>query len=121
MKLTDRQKIFTRDVALLIAYAYRIGLEIVIKEALRTKEQQEIYVKQGKSQTHNSMHLNSLAVDFIIIDPAGRPLWEREHYRPLAEFWESLHRSNRAGFFWVERDADALDDPYHFEHNSTIR
>ena len=38
-------------------------VDFTITEGLRTKATQALYVKQGKSQTMNSKHLDGLAVD----------------------------------------------------------
>jgi hypothetical protein len=58
-------------------------------EVWRTKEQQDRYVKSGKSKTMQSQHLNRLAVDLnLFID--GELTWDVECYRILGEYWESL-------------------------------
>ena len=59
-----------------------------ITETLRTIEQQEIYVKEGKSETMNSRHLEneggySEALD-IKIWVNGSISWKKEHFSKVA-------------------------------------
>lgn len=99
MKLSDKQKRFTKDIAHLILYAESIGINLTFGETFRTKEQQEIYVSTGKSKTSNSQHLNRLAVDFnFFID--GELTYNKVKLEPLGKFWESIRPENEAGMFW---------------------
>ena len=47
----------------LLNYLIQNNYQIRLGEAERAQSQQEIYVKQGKSKTSNSMHLKRCAVD----------------------------------------------------------
>ena len=49
--LLKDQMLFSRYVVSLIAYAHSVGYEVTLKECLRTKEQQAMYFKNGKSKT----------------------------------------------------------------------
>jgi len=66
---------------------------------LRTKEQQEIYFNEGKSKTMNSKHLSRLAIDLNLF-VYGVYQTDKEAYKPLAEYWKTLHPDNRAGYDW---------------------
>ena len=66
MTLSKRQRLFTRLLGRLILWAYDQGYEVVLREVERTKEQQALYVKQGKSKTMNSAHIKGLAADLLV-------------------------------------------------------
>lgn len=116
MKLSEKQRIFTYNIACLIHFAYdQQGIELTFGEAYRTKEQQKIYVEQGKSQTMNSNHLNRLAVDFNFF-VNGRLTYDWEVVKPLGDYWESLHPKNRWGGDWNKNGIkDGFVDTPHFE------
>jgi hypothetical protein len=125
MTLSEKQKIFTFNIAKLITEAYRQGYELTFGEVFRTPEQQKIYFDTGRSKTMNSRHLDRLAVDFNIFkdgvllfnNPATRNA-EIQSCLPLGEYWISLNTDNVWGGDW-DRDHTTLDetfkDPYHFE------
>jgi len=56
-----------------------------ISEGMRTRDRQAQMVAEGKSQTMNSKHLGGNAVDIAIAGPDGKPKWNFEDYRPLAD------------------------------------
>lgn len=98
LTLRQRQSIFLRNVAKLIAYAFdELGVELTGGELYRTAEQQAIHVKNGLSKVKMSRHQQRLAIDLnLFID--GKYVTETEKYKPLAEYWKSLHPENRAGY-----------------------
>lgn len=114
--LSEKQRVFTLNIACLIVYAYDNGYELTFGEAYRTQSQillnffgfevikggvLGIKLQKSKktSKTLNSLHGSRLAVDFnLFID--DRYITDREKYRPLAEYWKSLHPKNRAGYDW---------------------
>jgi len=99
MTLREKQSVFLKNVANLILWAFDNGYELTGGELLRTKEQQEIYLNEGKSKTMNSQHLKKLAIDLnLFID--GKYQYDNEAYKPLAEYWKSLHPNNVAGYDW---------------------
>lgn len=99
MTLSQAQKIFTLNIAKLIIWAYDQGYELTFGEAVRTMEQQKIYLASGASKTLNSGHLKRLAVDLnLFID--GVYMTDTESYKPLAEYWKILHPKNIAGYDW---------------------
>ena len=88
MTLGDRQRKFTRMVALLIQYAYERGYELTFGEAWRTPEQAQRNAEAGTGIA-NSLHCDRLAVDFNLFKD-GEYLTQTEDHRELGEFWESI-------------------------------
>lgn len=89
MTLGAKQEIFTYCLARMIVYmADEKGYEGRLKEVLRTKEQAEIYHKQGKGIL-NSNHRNGVAAD-IYWTKDGELLWDGEAYEIAADYWKSF-------------------------------
>ena len=99
MKLSEKQQHFTRMVGILIGYAHSMNIGLTFGEAWRTKEQQEIYLKSGKSKTVDSKHLERLAVDFNVFIK-GEYRTDRASYEALGNHWKSLDSSNKWGGDW---------------------
>lgn len=117
MKLSEYQRVFTRNVGCLIEFAFNQGLELTFGEAYRTNEQQLIYYQTGKSQTMNSNHLKRLAVDFNVFKN-GNLTYDWDTYKILGDFWETLDPKNRWGGDWNKNDIkDGFIDAPHFEMN----
>ena len=113
MNLSGEQNAFLLDVAKLIEFIHNRdgGVLVTGGELFRTQEQEELYVKSGKSKTLYSNHLRRLAVDLNFIFN-GILVNDTEALRPYGEFWESLSPENRwGGNFTTISDAD------HFERN----
>jgi hypothetical protein len=67
MTLGARKKLFTRVLnEFLITVLALPGYDVVFGQVHRTPEQQEIYLKTGKSKTKNSTHLLSMAADLNV-------------------------------------------------------
>ena len=118
MSLVNEQAAFLADVAKLINYALANGFLLTGGELYRTQEQQEIYVKSGRSQTMQSNHLRRLAIDFNVFI-AGQLSYDKEKIAPLGHYWESLNAQNRWGGNF-DRDwskPDSFVDVPHFERN----
>lgn len=116
MKLSEKQRIFTRNIGCLIEFAYDQGFELTFGEAHRTQDQillnfygysvvrhEAIGIKLKKrkrtSKTLNSRHGQRLAVDFnLFVD--GEYVTDKEPYKPLADYWKTLHDDNVAGYDW---------------------
>lgn len=111
MKLSDHQQTFTANIAKLINHALVLGIDLTFGEAFRTREQQEIYFKNGKSKTMNSNHLRRLAVDFNFFIE-GKLTYKHPRITELGKYWESLHPMNR----WGGNFKNFYDAP-HFEMN----
>lgn len=109
MTIGQAQRRFTLLIAKLIVHAYENGWELTFGEAYRTKDQQVIYIQQGKSQTMNSRHLSRLAVDFNLFIN-GKYMTRSEDYEPLGTYWESLDGHCVWGGRWK-----SLADGNHFE------
>lgn len=119
MSLSDEQWAFLQDVAKLIEFAKQKGWKITGGELYRTPEQQEIYVKIGRSKTYNSYHLKRLAIDLNffkpIFDENGNIIkhkltWDYNDIKPFGDFWESLNPKNRWG-----GNFNSFKDIPHFE------
>lgn len=116
MSLSKEQQAFTRDVVKLLNKAFELGYEITLGEALRTQEQQEIYIKTGKSKTSNSMHLKKCAIDLNCFKDGVLVEVPYE----LGKYWESLSPLNRWGGSWrglVEANKSKFVDKPHFERS----
>lgn len=112
MSLVKEQSAFLLDVCKLIAHATESGWTVTGGELARTVEQQQIYVKTGRSKTMDSNHLKRLAVDLNFFR-GGSLVYDKQELAPLGDFWESLNPKNRWGGRWRFVDAP------HFErkHN----
>jgi hypothetical protein len=117
MTLREKQSLFMRNLAKLIAYAYDEleGYELTGGELMRTQDQQMLYFEglridrlrgsvklfnsTRKSKTMFSDHLKKLAIDLnVFVD--GKYRTDKEAFRPLHEFWKSLHPDNYSGYEW---------------------
>jgi hypothetical protein len=111
MSLNTEQAAFLLDVCKLIQYATEQGFMVTGGELTRTLEQQEFYVKTGRSKTMNSMHLKRCAIDLNFFKD-GKIIWSKDTISPLGQFWKSLHPKNR----WGGEFSNLVDCP-HFERN----
>ena len=93
--LSNRQQIFAKNVGKLIEFIFSKGYACTFGEAYRTKEQAEWNAAKGIG-IKNSLHCKRLAVDLNLFFQ-GKYLSDSESYRPLGEYWESLHPANRWG------------------------
>ena len=117
MSLSQEQRIFTKNVGKLIAFAYEKGIELTFGEAYRTSEQQQIYLRTGKTKTMNSNHLRRLAVDFNFFKN-GILTYDWKEVKVIGDYWESLHPKNRWGGDWNKNNIkDGFLDTPHFEMN----
>lgn len=116
MGLRNEQVAFTDDLVKLLQFARAEGFEVTFGEVWRPLEMQKLYFDQGKSKTMKSSHLNRLAADLNIFKD-GR-LCNHGEIKPLGQYWESLHPSNRWGGSWrglVEAGKSKFIDSPHFE------
>lgn len=109
MSLVAEQAAFLRDVTKLLAKADELGFVVTGGELYRTPEQQEIYVKTGRSKTMNSIHLKRCAIDLNFF-VGGRLTYDKAVIKPLGDYWETLSPKNRWGGNWTR----FVDVP-HFE------
>ena len=109
MSMIQEQDAFLQDVAQLILFCKSEGILVTGGELYRTAEQQQIYVKTGRSKTMNSKHLNRLAIDLnFFID--GKLCYDVEKLSKVGKFWENLSPKNSSGMFWK-----SFKDLPHFE------
>lgn len=95
MTLNEKQHIFSQNLAKLLLQVEALGYTCSVGEVFRTKEQAEIYVKEGKGILE-SQHCKKLAVDLFLFSN-GKYLEKKEDYSRLGEYWKSLHMDNRHG------------------------
>jgi hypothetical protein len=111
MSMVAEQQAFLLDACKLINYATEKGWVITGGELFRTPEQQEIYLKTGRSKTMKSLHLNRCAIDLNFFKD-GKLIWDKNSISELGTYWESLNPKNR----WGGNFSKFLDVP-HFERN----
>jgi hypothetical protein len=107
MSLSQEQAAFLLDMCKLIQYATDQGFMVTGGELARTPEQQAIYVKTGRSNTMNSIHLKRCAVDLNFFQN-GKLIYNKQILAPLGSYWESLHPLNS----WGGNGIKILDTPH---------
>lgn len=112
MSMVNEQFYFLKDLARLIEFIDSKGFLITGGELWRTPEQQEIYVKSGRSMTSNSKHLSRLAIDLNFFTEDGKIISDKKLLDPIGEYWEGLSDKNR----WGGNFKTLVDLP-HFERN----
>lgn len=117
MKLSDAQWEFLKDLAALICYIETKGYKATGGELQRTEAQQAIYLREGKSKTKNSRHLQKLAIDLNIFDPQGNLITgDKDKMRMFGDFWEMLApNENIWGGYFPEHYGSTFVDTPHFE------
>lgn len=111
MSIINEQAAFLLDVCKLIQYASEQGFIVTGGELFRSLEQQQIYLKTGRSKTLASNHLKRLAIDLNFF-VQGKLTWDKNTLAPLGTFWEGLSSKNR----WGGNFKSIVDVP-HFERN----
>ena len=107
MSNTSERAAFLLDVCALIQKATAMGFTVTAGELYRTPEQQEIYVKTGRSRTMNSLHLQRRAVDLNFF-LNGKLTYDKRVLAPLGAYWESLHPLNS----WGGNGVKLVDTPH---------
>lgn len=92
-----------------------LGIDIEVGETLRSRDRQADMVAQGKSQTYNSKHLTGNAADIHIIGPDGKPNWDFEAYRPVADIAKEVAAEKGYDNFVWGGDWKTLKDGVHFQ------
>lgn len=92
----DNQAEFLLDMCRLIMKATELGFVVTGGELYRTQEQQEIYVRTGRSKTMNSLHGDRRAIDLNFFWE-GKLTYDKKILAPLGAYWESLHPMNSWG------------------------
>ena len=109
MTLGQNQEKFAEDLAKLLNYLIKNNYQIRIGEVERTQAQQQIYIKEGKSKTLNSMHLKRCAADLHIFKD-NEWLQSKQELQEIGDYWESLDINNK----WGGNFKMFIDNP-HFE------
>lgn len=114
MTLGKHQEAFSKDLNKLLTYLHDNGYNVRCGELQRTKEQQELYIKQGRSKTYNSYHLKRLAIDIFIFK---NDVWlnSKDDLQVIGNFWEQLNPLNK----WGGNFKSFIDTP-HFERRAGI-
>lgn len=112
MSLSEQQAIFLKHACKLIEHATSLGFMVTGGELYRTAEQQQIYVKTGRSKTMESYHLRRLAIDLNFFKD-GQLIYDKKVLQPLGDFWESLDTKNSWGGNW-----NSFKDIPHFERRA---
>jgi hypothetical protein len=99
MTLVKKQTIFLINFAKLILWAQQNGFEGTAGELHRTDEQHAWNLKKGLSKATRSKHQDRLAGDLNLF-VKGVYQTTRTPYKPLADYWKTLHTDNRAGYDW---------------------
>ena len=92
-KTVTEQAAFLLDVCKLIQFASERGFTVTGGELARTIDQQQIYVKTGRSKTMNSIHIKRCAIDLNFFKD-GKLVYDVKTLVPVGEYWESLHPKN---------------------------
>lgn len=134
-RLSQDQRVFTRNIADLIIYAFRHGVELTLGECHRPIAMQLLYyfgfdlvktkrffkiVRASKrTKTLKSSHLNRLAIDFnfFIND---KLTYDFDKIKHVGDYWESLHQNNVwGGDFNKDNIKNGFVDVPHFEMKRT--
>lgn len=99
MSLVAEQAAFLKDFVKLLAKAEELGFVVTGGELFRTVEQQEIYVKTGRSKTMNSIHMKRCAIDLNFFKD-GKLTYDIALLKPIGDYWESLNPKNQWGGNW---------------------
>ena len=106
--LSQQQAVFAKNVARLILFIEDSGKHCTFGEVYRTPEQAALYAKQGKG-IKKSLHCLRLAVDLNLFDSDFAYRVDAEFYKPIADYWKTLHVQNKAGIDFAKVDSN------HFE------
>jgi hypothetical protein len=116
MRLSAIQQLFARDIVRLLLFMESKEFSYTFGEALRSKEQAEIYAQQGKGIV-NSLHCQKLAMDINLFDNKGTYLTDAKDYAQFGVYWESLTPCNRWGGNFHDKNGKVFADANHFERN----
>ena len=115
MKLSEKQQLFTRNIALLILYAHSLGYGLSFGTAWRSPVEQQRLFREGLSRALSSQHISRLAVDLQIFRN-GQLCLEWSRIKELGDYWQKLHPLNRWQADWHGQEVqDGMIDCPHFE------
>jgi|688.fasta_scaffold848022_2 hypothetical protein len=117
--MRNKQSIFILNFAKLIVWAYQQGYELTAGELFRTEEQHQFNLKAGKSKAKRSKHQDRLAGDLnLFINGVYRT--DTASYKPLGDYWVSLHKDNVWGGDFNKDGNKTTNDAWdgnHFQMN----
>ena len=113
MTLGEQQRLFAELTGRFITAVYQRGYHLSFGEAWRPPETAALYAQQGRGIA-NSLHGLRLAIDWNLFGSDGAWLKTVEAYRPIGEFWESLHELCRWGGRFKGADGAPKPDAPHF-------
>lgn len=118
MTLGEKQRLFVHLQGVFIIWCYANGYELSEGEAFRSPELAALYAAKGIGIA-NSLHSLRLAKDWnLFLDTTAKGdediyQMDTEAYRPLGNFWKSLHPLNRWGGDFAKPDGNHFS----LEHN----
>lgn len=104
ISLGEAQRLHVKLTSKLLTWGYAQGYEFTWGETLRSQAQALANAKSGAGIAH-SLHLIKLAVDLNAFKD-GLFLKNIEDYRPLGNYWKSLHELACWGGDFHSPDAD---------------
>jgi hypothetical protein len=110
MKLSERQRLFTKLLPRLIDFAYEQGYELTIGDAYRDPRVHGVIGMKVGYGHQNSNHKNRLAIDLNLFKD-GKFLQETTDHTPLGEFWEALHPLCRWGGRFKDGNHYSVESP----------
>ena len=111
MTLGEKQRLFVYLQGVFILWCYANDYELSDGEAHRPPELSALYAKQGRGIS-NSLHGIRLARDWNLFKdlslPGDEDIYQKdsEAYRPLGDFWKSLHPLCRWGGDFSTKDGN---------------
>ena len=112
MTLLEQQQLFSMLIADLITHAYSAGYAVTLGEAYRTPQQARWDADRNIGIAH-SLHTERLAIDLNLFKGATF-LTAVEDYRPLGDYWTSLHDQARWGGNFRDVHGNSKPDADHF-------
>ena len=110
LTLFQHQQAFLRQVPLLLQALWDAGFDVTAGELLRTQEQQDIYLRTGRTKAPFSNHQQKLAIDLNVF--RNGKFATKADMQAVGDYWESLDPLNR----WGGNFKSIVDCP-HFERN----
>lgn len=104
MTLFQQQRLFPPLVAKLIIWAYANGYEVTFAEAYRTPEQAALNAQKGSGILW-TLHTQRLAIDLNLFKD-GIYLAKTADYKPLGDYWKTLHPLACWGGDFTKPDGD---------------
>lgn len=105
--LIQKQSTFLQNVALLIQFCKQQGFDVTAGELYRTAEQQAIYLKNGRTKTSNSLHMQRLAIDLNFFKD-DKLITDKNVLKDIGLYWESLDSLNS----WGGNGVSFIDVPH---------